>query len=163
MRETAVRPSVFILKERARQLRREQTEAEKKLWGRLRSRQLGGFKFRRQFVIGPFITDFCCFEQRLIVELDGGQHAGQNDADRRRSDFLRSHGYRVLRFWDNEIFEDIDAVLRHILHALDGEKRNPHPYPLPRGEGCRENKENNRIAQSAHMTVASIKTLRGRK
>ena len=130
-------PSVFTLKERARRLRREQTDAEKKLWVRLRSRQLGDFKFRRQFVIGPFITDFCCFEQRLVVELDGGQHADQSDADRRRSDFLLSRGYRVLRFWDNQVMENIDSVLEQILLALDKAAFEgvPSPFPLPKGEG----------------------------
>ena len=137
MNETVVQPSVFTLKERARQLRREQTDAERKLWVRLRSRQLGGFKFRRQFVIGPFITDFCCFEQRLVVELDGGQHADQIDADRRRSDFLLSRGYRVLSFWDNQVMENIDSVLEQILLALDKATSDsvPSPFPLPKGEG----------------------------
>jgi very-short-patch-repair endonuclease len=133
--ETVVHPSVFTLKERARRLRREQTDAERKLWARLRSRQLDGFKFRRQFVIGPFITDFCCFEQRLVVELDGGQHADQSDSDRRRSDFLLSHGYRVLRFWDNQVMENIDSVLEQILLALDKAVSDgvPSPFPLPKG------------------------------
>ena len=128
-------PNVLTLKERARRLRREQTEAEKKLWARLRTRQLGGFKFRRQFVIGPFITDFCCFEQRLVVELDGGQHADHYDADRRRSDFLLSRGYRVLRFWDNEVMENLDAVLERIGEALDGAETEPSPLPSPNGRG----------------------------
>ena len=143
MRKSTLEPSVFTLKERARRLRREQTETEKKLWVRLRSRQLKGFKFRRQFVIGPFITDFCCFEQRLVVELDGGQHADQSDADRRRSDFLLSRGYRVLRFWDNQVMENIDSVLEQILLALDKAASDavPSPFPLPKGEG--KNKTHN--------------------
>jgi very-short-patch-repair endonuclease len=129
--------NISTLRARARRLRRDQTDTEKKLWERLRSRQLGGFKFRRQFVIGPFITDFCCFEQRLVVELDGGQHVDQSDADRRRSDFLLSRGYRVLRFWDNEAMENIDAVLERILLALDKPASNgvPSPFSLPEGEG----------------------------
>ena len=135
MRKSTLEPSVFTLKERARRLRREQTETEKKLWVRLRSRQLEGFKFRRQFVIGPFITDFCCFEQRLVVELDGGQHADQSDADRRRSDFLLSRGYRVLRFWDNQVMENIDAVLERIAEALADPSTEPSPLPSPKGRG----------------------------
>ena len=87
-----LKPNVITLKERARQLRRDQTGAEKWLWARLRSRQVNGFKFRRQFVIGPFITDFCCFEHRLVVELDGGQHAGKTATDETRSAFLHSRG-----------------------------------------------------------------------
>jgi very-short-patch-repair endonuclease len=125
------------LKERARQLRREQTDAERKLWARLRARQLCGHKFRRQFVIGPFIMDFCCFERRLVVELDGGQHASQPDADRRRSEFLLSRGYRVLRFWDNEVFENIDGVTEQIAQALKdpSRKSEPSPFPSPSGRG----------------------------
>jgi lysyl-tRNA synthetase class 2 len=102
---------------------------------RLRSRQVGGFKFRRQFVIGPFITDLCCFEQRLIVELDGGQHADQFDADRKRSNFLVSRGYRVLRFWDNEVMEHIDAVLERIAEVLADPRMEPSPLPSPKGRG----------------------------
>jgi very-short-patch-repair endonuclease len=137
-------PSSSILKERARRLRREQTDTESKLWARLRSRQLIGFKFRRQFVIGPFITDFCCFKRRLVVELDGGQHAGKSTADEQRSAFLRSRGYRVLRFWDNEVMGDIDAVLQQILQALDDSNPAPDPSPVPSPTGRGSDKENAR-------------------
>jgi len=122
-----LKPSSSTLKDRARQLRHDQTDAEKRLWACLRSRQLNGFKFRRQFVIGPFITDFCCFEQQLVVELDGGQHASNTAADETRSAFLRSRGYRVLRFWDNEVFENIDGVLQRIAQTLT--------LPSPSGRG----------------------------
>jgi very-short-patch-repair endonuclease len=130
-----LKPNVSTLKERARQLRRDQTDAEKRLWARLRSCQLNGFKFRRQFVIGPFITDFCCFECRLIVELDGGQHADKTPADETRSTFLCSRGYSVLRFWDNEVLRNMDAVLQRIAQVLgeSNKHRNPHPFPLPQG------------------------------
>lgn len=114
------------LRERARRLRRNQTEAERKLWARLRARQLGT-RFRRQHPIGPFIADFCCQEHRLVIELDGGQHATRAEADERRSALLERKGYRVLRFWDNEIMEDIEAVLQQIAAVL----KNPHPNPLP--------------------------------
>jgi very-short-patch-repair endonuclease len=136
-------PSIFTLKERARRLRHEQTDAEKKLWARLRSRRLGDSKFRRQFVIDPFIVDFCCFEQRLVVELDGGQHSDQIDADQRRTDFLLSRGYRVLRFWDNQVMENIDSVLEQILLTLGKAASDdvPSPFPLPEGEG--ENRTSN--------------------
>jgi very-short-patch-repair endonuclease len=138
-----LKPNVSILKERARHLRRDQTDAEHRLWARLRSRQLSGFKFRRQFVVGHFITDFCCFEQRLVVELDGGQHASRTATEETRSTFLRSRGYRVLRFWDNEVFENIDAVLQQIAQVLDAsdKHKNPHPFPLPRGEGETKDEE----------------------
>ncbi|MGH7405402.1 MAG: endonuclease domain-containing protein [Candidatus Methylomirabilales bacterium] len=120
-----VRPS--RLRERARRLRRDQTEAEHRLWARLRARQLCGVKFRRQHPIGRFIADFCCLERGLVVELDGGQHAAQVEADQKRSEFLARCGYRVLRFWDNEVMEDMDAVLQQIAEALS----DPHPHPLP--------------------------------
>jgi len=114
-------------RDQARRLRRDQTETERRLWARLRARQLCGAKFRRQHPIGRFIADFCCLEHGLVVELDGGQHAIQVEADQRRSAFLRRRGFRVLRFWDNQVLEDIDAVLEQIVEAL----RDPHPYPLP--------------------------------
>jgi len=109
---------VPLLRDRARQLRRNQTDVEGKLWSRLRARQLCGAKFRRQYPIGGFIADFCCYERRLVVELDGGQHAEHVDADQRRTDFFVSQGYRVLRFWNNEVIENIDGVLERIAHTL---------------------------------------------
>jgi very-short-patch-repair endonuclease len=127
------------LRERARSLRRNQTDVEGKLWSRLRSRQLRSFKFRRQHPIGPFITDFCCFGRRLVVELDGGQHASQTANDQKRTAFLVARGYRVLRFWDNEVMENIDGVLQQIVEAL-GEPRvnlEPSPVPSPRGRGSK--------------------------
>ena len=85
-------------RERARQLRRDQTDAELALWARLRDRQLCGAKFRRQHPIGPFVADFCCPQGKVIVELDGGQHADDVAADQKRSRFLEEQGYRVLPF-----------------------------------------------------------------
>ena len=122
-----MQPDASAPRDQARRLRRDQTETERRLWARLRARQLCGAKFRRQHPIGRFIADFCCPEHGLVVELDGGQHAMQAEADQRRSAFLRRRGFRVLRFWDNQVVEDIDAVLEQIVEAL----RDPHPYPLP--------------------------------
>ena len=107
-----------MLRDRARQLRRDQTDVEGKLWSRLRARQLSGAKFRRQYPIGAFIADFCCYERRLVIELDGGHHAEHVDADQSRTDFFVSQGYRVLRFWNNEVIENIDGVLEQIVHTL---------------------------------------------
>ena len=107
-----------MLRDRARQLRRDQTDVEGKLWSRLRARQLSGAKFRRQYPIGAFIADFCCYERRLVIELDGGHHAELVDADQSRTDFFVSQGYRVLRFWNNEVIENIDGVLEQIVHTL---------------------------------------------
>ena len=125
-----MQPDISTLKERSRRLRREQTDAESKLWARIRARQLCGAKFRRQHPIGRFITDFCCVERGLVIELDGGQHAEQVEADRRRSAFLAGCGYRVLRFWDNDVMEDTDAVLERIAAVLS----DPHLNPLPARE-----------------------------
>ena len=121
-------PVSMKLRNRARNLRRDQTDAEGKLWARLRTRQLCGLKFRRQHPIGPYVADFCCVERGLVVELDGGQHATQAEADQRRSTYLEQRGYRVLRFWDNEVLVSPDAVLEQIVWVLN----NPHPGPLPR-------------------------------
>jgi very-short-patch-repair endonuclease len=123
-------------KTRARQLRTTQTDAETKLWGRLRSRQLCNAKFRRQHPIGPFIADCCCVEAGVVVELDGSQHADELDRDKRRTEFMERSGYRVVRFWDNEVLENIDAVLEQIIRALT----EPSPFPLPKGEGKNKSK-----------------------
>ncbi|MBK8083523.1 MAG: endonuclease domain-containing protein [Devosia sp.] len=102
----------------ARRLRRASTEAEKTLWGILRDRRFVDHKFRRQVPIGPYIVDFVCFEARLIVELDGSQHA-ENARDRLRDDWLARDGYRVLRVWKNDLTDNRDGVLTAIWHALE--------------------------------------------
>jgi very-short-patch-repair endonuclease len=108
--------------ERAKALRRSLTEQEKKLWGALRDRRLGGFKFRKQQPIGPFIADFVCQEQRLIVEVDGSQHA-DSESDEARDAFLKAKGYRILRVWNNEVNGNLSGVLMAVLAALS----DPHP------------------------------------
>lgn len=117
------------------ELRHNSTDAERRLWHHLRNRSLGGFKFRRQVPIGPFIADFACVECKLIVEADGGQHGSAQDD--RRTAHLRSLGWRVLRFWNNEVLQQTDAVLETILAACEQTKEpKPSPYPLPHaGEG----------------------------
>jgi very-short-patch-repair endonuclease len=107
-----------VLTTRARALRRDATETEKRLWHHLRHRQVGGCKFRRQQPLGRFIVDFVCLEKRLVVELDGGQHAAQRSADEARDAWLASQGFRILRFWDNQVFEEPQAILREIWEAL---------------------------------------------
>jgi very-short-patch-repair endonuclease len=99
---------------RARQLRRDGTNVEQRLWFHLRDRQLGGIKFRRQEPIGPFIVDFCSLEAKLVVELDGGQHAEHVARDAERTAALERRGYQVLRFWNSEVGENLDAVLERI-------------------------------------------------
>ncbi|MGF1608093.1 MAG: endonuclease domain-containing protein [Kiloniellales bacterium] len=101
-------------------LRSNLTEPEQRLWSHLRRRQLGGFRFRRQMPIGPFVADFACASEKLVVELDGGQHVDDAARDRSRDAWLASRGYRVLRFWNNDVMRDIDAVLAEILRHLEG-------------------------------------------
>ena len=124
----------LLQKSRARKLRENQTDVENKLWSELRGRQLSGVKFRRQHPIGPFIVDFCCVERGLVVELDGGQHVDRSAADERRTRVLKRLGYRVLRFWDNEVLSNLDGVLERVSEVLE----DPHPDLLPlRGRGNR--------------------------
>ena len=102
----------------ARQLRREQTPAEQKLWSALRDRQLDGCKFKRQVPLGNFVVDFSCYEKRLIIELDGGHHSEQEVYDQIRTEYLESLGYKVIRFWNNEVIHNFDAVLSEIFNEL---------------------------------------------
>ena len=95
------------------------------MWTILRNRQLMGFKFRRQEPIGKYFVDFVCSERKLVVEVDGGQHLEQADYDAERSHLLESRGYRVVRFWNNQVLEDMDAVQEAILIALN--KGTPSP------------------------------------
>jgi very-short-patch-repair endonuclease len=119
----------------ARRLRRNATIAEQRLWYRLRSRSLYGMKFVRQEPIGPYIVDFVCREHRLIIEVDGGQHS-ENARDVIRDQWLLDHKYRVLRFWNNDVIGNIDAVLEMIASTLPHDGRAPSP-PLG-GEGWGE-------------------------
>ena len=118
----------------ARGLRRRQTDAERRLWARLRDRRLLGAKFTRQMPIGPYIVDFCCRETKLIVELDGGQHVARADYDTGRTAFLQALGFRVLRFWDNEALSNADGMVQRIAEALSSTRPSPRPSPQ-RGEG----------------------------
>jgi len=105
-------------KTKARELRKNPTEAERKLWKYLRLRQLGGYKFRRQQPLGSYIVDFVCLEKKLIVELDGGQHSIQINYDAKRTEWLETHGFRVLRFWNNDVLEEIEIVKELIAKEL---------------------------------------------
>ncbi|MBX5013613.1 endonuclease domain-containing protein [Rhizobium lentis] len=103
----------------ARQLRQNETEEEYHLWGDLRARRLNGYKFARQVPLGPFIVDFLCRERRLIVEVDGFQHA-ENVTDQWRTEWLNANGYSVLRFWNQEVSRERRSALETILAALEG-------------------------------------------
>jgi len=113
---------------RARQLRTASTDAELLLWKYLRARNLSGTKFRRQFPIGGYIADFVCLEAKLIVEADGSQHADNAAHDALRTMTLRELGYRVMRFWNNDVLQSTEAVLIEIASALAGP---PSPQPSP--------------------------------
>jgi very-short-patch-repair endonuclease len=120
---------------RARALRRAMTDAEKKLWWHLRRLPIERSHFRRQATIGPFFVDFVCHEKKLVIEIDGSQPAlpGHAEADARRTEFLLTSGYRVLRFWNNEVLMETRAVMEAIYDALvrSGESAPPTPNPSP--------------------------------
>ena len=117
----------------AKQLRQKQTETETLLWSKLRDRQLLGLKFRRQQCIGNYIIDFACMDKKLLIEIDGGHHNTdetiKKDLDRTR--WLKSKGYLVLRFWNNDIMENLDGVVETIIQTL-AQKSPPHSNSLPR-------------------------------
>ncbi|MFT4060003.1 MAG: endonuclease domain-containing protein [Legionella sp.] len=106
-----------VLRQRARNLRKNSTDAERHLWYYLRANRLG-FKFKRQVPIGEYIVDFVCLENRLIIELDGGQHMDNQIYDTNRTDWLKTHGFNVLRFWNHDIFQQTPLVLDAIMTAL---------------------------------------------
>ena len=121
---------------RARQLRNTPTPAEQKLWACLRDNKLNGTGFRRQYAIGNYVVDFCSVKKKLIIELDGGGHLKQEEYDTERTHFLEAHGYRVIRFWNNQVLEDLDAVVRAIQFALSSKPwRSTRPPPRRRGRG----------------------------
>ncbi len=123
------------MKERARDLRRNMTDAENRMWYYLRNRRLGGYKFVREHVIGQYIADFVCREKKLVIEIDGGQHMDAVEYDTMRTKDLEGRGYRVLRIWNHEVFKNIQGVMDGILHLLE---TVPHQAPssptlLPQG------------------------------
>ena len=118
----------------ARKLRQQSTDAERMLWKHLRAHRMAGYKFRRQVVIEPYIVDFICLDARLIVEADGGQHLEQAEDDLKRTIFLESLGYTVMRFWNHEILGDIHNVLERIHDSLI---EVPSPQPSPGGRGSK--------------------------
>ncbi len=115
-------------RDRARRLRRQSTDAEEALWWKLRDRRLAGVRFRRQAPIGSYIADFASHERKLIVELDGGQHADRRAYDARRTRWLESRGYRVLRFWNDDVLLRMPSVLEVIAREL---RESPPESPSP--------------------------------
>lgn len=117
----------------ARRLRRNSTDVERVMWRLLRDRRLAGIKFRRQVPIGPYIADFASIPHRVVVELDGGQHGGPSDG--RRDMFLGTRGWRVIRFWNNDVLQNRGGVLEHLLDVT--QEPSPQPSPANAGEGAR--------------------------
>jgi very-short-patch-repair endonuclease len=122
-----------VATERARELRAHATEAERRLWSKLRGHRLDGYKFRRQYPIGKYIADFACRSEHLLIELDGGGH-GNDQAesdDAERTAYLEMCGYRTLRFWNLDVLADTVRVAEVIRAALGGAEEDPLNYPLP--------------------------------
>lgn len=122
-----------VANHRARALRKTPTEAEKVLWKSLRAMKAKGFHFRRQVPLGAYIADFACHSARLIIELDGGQHGWNAEAERdaMRTAWLENQGYRVIRFWNNEVLANIEGVLQVIGSILAQQAADSHPTPNP--------------------------------
>ena len=116
MRSKATTPK---MQHRAGELRQNQTEAEAILWSRLRAHRMAGIQFRRQHAIGNYIVDFCSPRRKLVIELDGSQHLDQADYDVERTKYLEAKGYRVLRFWNHDVMNNIDALLNTIWNELN--------------------------------------------
>jgi very-short-patch-repair endonuclease len=115
----------------ARKLRKDMTDTERFVWCKIRKKQLAGFRFRRQKPVGPFIVDFVCVEARLVLELDGGQHAVQKEEDAARTRWLEENGYRVLRFWNIDVFKEWESVEAVIVNALMEASAKPPTPTLP--------------------------------
>ena len=109
---------------RAKELHRNMSPAEVKLWTHLRAHRVGNVHFRNQHAIGSYIVDFCAPRKKLIIELDGGQHLDQKEYDEERTKYFEGRGYKVLRFWNNEVMNNIDDVLKVIWSVLKEEKRD---------------------------------------
>jgi very-short-patch-repair endonuclease len=122
-------PLTAEMRQRVRELRQEATGAEQLLWRLLRNRQMMGYKFRRQHPVAGYVVDFYCHAAKLVIEVDGGQHASQEQAayDRQRTETLQGEGLRVARFWNPEVLGETEAVMEAIAEALNA----PHPGPLP--------------------------------
>ena len=118
MNHNRTTPKIFA---RAKELRHNPTPAEIKLWARLRAHRMADAHFRSQHAIGNYIVDFCAPRRKLVIELDGSQHLEQQDYDTERTEFLKSKGYKVLRFWNNDVMNDIDSVLNVIWNTLNGQ------------------------------------------
>jgi len=109
---------------KARLLRKEPTPAERKLWAYLRGNKLNGVNFRRPHAIGNYVADLCAIREKLVIELDGSQHLEQAEYDIERTEYLESQGYKVIRFWNNQVMNDIEGVIRAIVLAMEPESHS---------------------------------------
>ncbi len=151
------------LADRARELRSDSTGAELVLWHAVRDRRLLGFKFRRQVPRSRYVTDFLCASAKLIVEVDGGQHALRSEEDNVRTQQLEKDGYRVLRFWNNEVLGNLEGVLTVIAAELANYDPSPRPSPR-RGEGEHRAERGNRGSSGArqHLPLTPTRSPAGR-
>jgi very-short-patch-repair endonuclease len=124
------RNSTPVIKHKALELRHHMTDAEIKLWACLRAHQMEDIHFRRQHAIGNYVVDFCTPRKKLIIEVDGGQHLEQQEYDVERTAFFESKGYKVIRFWNHEVMNDLDTVMLAIFHALNLETSPSQPSPI---------------------------------
>lgn len=129
------RPVSDTQRGRAKALRRNMTDAERKLWAALRGHRFQGLAFRRQSPIGPFIVDFVCQQLRLIIEVDGGQHATKTRHDTQRAAWLTSKGYRILRFWNSDVLRNMEGVLQTIVDTASNKSPSSLTLPLKGGRG----------------------------
>jgi very-short-patch-repair endonuclease len=116
-----------VMLSRARRMRKDATDAERKLWSLVRNRRLQGYKFRRQIWIGSFIVDFVCEQAQLIVEIDGDQHSMQLSYDLERTRYFKARGFRVIRYWNNEVLARTDAVAEDLRRVLSDISQPPSP------------------------------------
>ncbi|MBI5782460.1 MAG: endonuclease domain-containing protein [Gammaproteobacteria bacterium] len=135
---------------RARTLRNSLTDTERCLWSRLKRQQINGYKFRRQFPLGPYIVDFVSLEARLVIEVDGGQHANRVGKDEVRDKWLVSQDFRVLRFWNNDVLRETDAVIETIVQAL---RSTPTLFP----PGAHENHVRPLGGEKVHWTFSNFR------
>ena len=148
---------------RARKLRRDMTDAERKLWWHLRRLPIEHSHFRRQATIGPYFADFACHERRLVIEVDGGQHNEPENVakDEVRSTYLQSQGYRILRFWNNDVLKNIDGVMETILTAMHQHEASPPPLPPPHRAKMRGGRGTERPSRVAdHSEARQVERIR---
>jgi very-short-patch-repair endonuclease len=147
---------------RARKLRSDMTDAERRLWWHLRRLPIEHSHFRRQATIGPYFADFACHERRLVIEVDGAQHNEPENVERdaEQSAYLRSQGYCILRFWNNDVLKNIDGVLEAILAAMHQNEASPPPLPPPhraKMRGGRGTERPSRASSNIQTISASVK------